>query len=163
MGSVFNRGTRDNRNWFVKFKDRDGVWKMVPSNQPTKELARQYLAQIESNIAAGKVGIQRTEDFRRCDDLMKQWAATITNRNAHEDRGRMAKHLLPVFGSILLPDVTLAVVMGHPPPKMLARCSGLGSPDGRPKTCRQRRCCFHAPHAVVAPTGRSTSRRAGSA
>src|SRR5882724_7213907 len=57
MGSVINRSRRrDKPCWYVKFQEY-GLQRMVHSHQPTKELARKFLAQIEANIAAGKVGL----------------------------------------------------------------------------------------------------------
>jgi integrase len=57
MGCVFNRGKRHQPRWYVKYRDVDGRWKMVPSHQPTKDQARQYVEQVEGRIAAGKIGI----------------------------------------------------------------------------------------------------------
>ena len=52
-----NRGKRHQPHWYVKYRDVDGRWKMVPSRQPTKKQARRYVEQVEGRIAAGKIGI----------------------------------------------------------------------------------------------------------
>jgi integrase len=67
MGSVFNRGTRHKPNWYVKFKDLGGVWKMLPSKKPTKAEAEQFLSRAESRVADGKVGVAppSPEDHRK--------------------------------------------------------------------------------------------------
>jgi integrase len=59
MGSVFNRGTRHKPNWYIKFRDLDGAWKMVPSKKPTKAQAETYLKVVESNISDGKAGVRQ--------------------------------------------------------------------------------------------------------
>src|SRR5579885_3304300 len=112
MGSVFNRGTRAKPNWYVKYRDRDGRWKMVPSNQPTNDQAKQFLAQIEANVANGRVGIQRQTVARLCNELMDEWVKGLDNRNAKDDANRLNKHLKPRFGKVPLTDVTSAVILG---------------------------------------------------
>ncbi len=111
MGSAFNRGTRDRPNWYVKFKDRGGKWKMVPSHQPTKALASRYVGQIEGRIAAGKVGIEQPEKLSCCGDLMDLWSKGLVNRNAADDRTRLKRHVRPVFEALTLPEVTQARIM----------------------------------------------------
>src|SRR5690349_1690649 len=111
MGSAFNRGTRDRPNWYVKFKDSDGKWKMVPSHQPTKALAARWVGQIEARIATGKVGIEQPKNLPRCTELMDVWAKGLVNRNAGDDRSRLKRHVHPVFGNLTLPEVTQARIM----------------------------------------------------
>ena len=53
MGDIVRRGTR----WYVRYKDADGVRRMRASHQPTHELARRYLLQIEGRVARGQIGI----------------------------------------------------------------------------------------------------------
>lgn len=77
MGSVFNRGSKASPNWYVKYKNERGTWQTVPSNQPTKALARQFLAQLEANIANGKVGIVDTSRSPLCGVLMEQWGQAL--------------------------------------------------------------------------------------
>lgn len=48
MGSVFDRGSTSESNWYIKYRDIDGKWHMMPSGQPTKAQARQMLVQIEA-------------------------------------------------------------------------------------------------------------------
>jgi len=43
--------------------------------------------------------------------LMEDWADTLTNRNARDDRGRMKNHLLPKFRRHRLEDITMAVLL----------------------------------------------------
>ncbi len=53
MGDIFKRPT----GWYVRYVDADGRRKARASHQPTRELARRYLVEIEARIARGKVGI----------------------------------------------------------------------------------------------------------
>lgn len=98
MGSVVTRGTRDNPKHFVKYRDIDGRWKMRLSFQPTKAQAKKYLAEVEARIARGLIGIPEPEESPRAGELMATWAEGLINRNAADDRRRIAKHLKPVFG-----------------------------------------------------------------
>ncbi|MCC6750687.1 MAG: site-specific integrase [Deltaproteobacteria bacterium] len=111
MGSLTRRGTRDNPKWYVRYKDADGSWKMRLSHQPTRELARKYLAQVEARVAAGKIGIDERTDAPLARGLMETWAKSITNRNAEDDRRRLRKHLLPKFGKRKLADITMAALL----------------------------------------------------
>lgn len=53
MGDIFKRPT----GWYVRYVDADGRRKARASHQPTRELARRYLVEIEARIARGKIGI----------------------------------------------------------------------------------------------------------
>jgi hypothetical protein len=98
MGSVFNRGTRDRPNYYVKFRDINGEWKMRPAKgAETKEQAKKVLRAIERNVSEGKAGIAPVVEAKVCAELMQQWGDALTNRNARDDKYRLKNHLLPVF------------------------------------------------------------------
>lgn len=111
MGSVFDRGSKSEPNWYIKFRDLDGTWRMMPSGQPTKAQARQMLVQVEARIAQGKVGIEAPKKEPPSREIMREWAASLTNRNAVDDRQRLERHVLPVFGGNPLSAITLPAVM----------------------------------------------------
>lgn len=111
MGSVYNRGTRAKPKWYVSYKDAEGDRKTVASKQPTKSLARSFVEEIEARIADGKVGITQPTDEPLIHSRMEDWLEGLTNRNAADDRSRVRKHVLPVFGPRRLSDVGLPVVM----------------------------------------------------
>jgi integrase len=111
MGSLINRGTRAKPKWFVKYKDSDGCWKMRLSHQPTKETARKYLAQVEARVGKGKIGIKEDVIAPLAGKLMEDWAETLTNRNAKDDRNRLKKHLLPKFKKRRLQNITMALLL----------------------------------------------------
>jgi integrase len=53
MGDIFKRPG----GWYVRYIDVDGRRKCRASHQPTRELARRYLIEVEARIARGKLGI----------------------------------------------------------------------------------------------------------
>lgn len=111
MAHVYNRGSKHEPQWYVRFRDSDGRWVSRPCHQQTKAQAEAYAHQIAARIAAGKVGIETPDKEPPCRDLMETWAASLTNRNAADDRSRLRRHLLPAFGDRALKDITLPVVM----------------------------------------------------
>lgn len=112
MGSVFNRGkSRTKPNWYVKFKNLDGEWKMLPSGQPTKAAAKGWLSVIEARVKNGLVGLPERRDEPKCGPLMQEWAVGLTNRNRNDDRNRLRLHLLPVFADRRVSDVTIKSIM----------------------------------------------------
>jgi integrase len=110
MGTVFNRGTRGNPNWYVGYVEQ-GKWKYRPSHQPTKEQARRFLAELEARIARGQLGLVEATDIPQVEPLLEQFLEGLTNRNAEDDRGRARRHLVPRFARMRLADVNLALVM----------------------------------------------------
>jgi integrase len=112
MGSVFNRGTRDKPKWYVQYMDENGQKKMVPSKMPTKEQAKRFLTQVESNVAAGKAGINDSSRLEKVEELLRQWMKGLRNRNAVDDKQRTEKHIIPVFGKMNLKQLTLRKILG---------------------------------------------------
>ena len=51
------------------------------------------LAQIESRVAGGRVGIEAYAPSPVCGPLMKQWIETLTNRNKQDDKTRFERHV----------------------------------------------------------------------
>jgi integrase len=111
MGSVISRGTRSKPKYYVKYKDTDGRWKMRLSKQPTKDQARKYLAQVEARVARGKIGIEEQVVVPLAGKLMEDWAETLINRNARDDRGRLKKHLLPKFRKYQIKNIMMPVLL----------------------------------------------------
>src|SRR4051812_22686775 len=63
MGSVYNRGTKRAPNWWVKYKDKNGKWRSIASDQPTRDNAKIFVGAIEARIKNGQVGIiEKTAD-----------------------------------------------------------------------------------------------------
>lgn len=53
MGDIVRRG----KSYYVRYKDADGTRRMRASHQPTRELARRYLLEVEGRVARGIIGI----------------------------------------------------------------------------------------------------------
>ncbi|MBI2373304.1 MAG: hypothetical protein HYV07_04840 [Deltaproteobacteria bacterium] len=113
MGSVFNRGTRAKPNYYIKYRDADGVWRMRRAKgAETKEQARKLLAAAERNVSEGRAGIApAAAEGLPCGELMEQWAAALGNRNARDDRSRLRNHVKPAFGAKRLEEVTIKSIM----------------------------------------------------
>jgi integrase len=47
--------------WYIRYKDAAGQRRMRASHQPTRELARRYLLEVEGRVARGVVGIPAPE------------------------------------------------------------------------------------------------------
>lgn len=110
MGTVFNRGTKDNPNWYVGYRE-NGRWVYKASRQPTKALAKRWVSEIESRIARGQVGIEDDDDAPQFKALFQAFLDGLTNRNADDDRSRGKRHLAPKFDRKPLADIDLAAVM----------------------------------------------------
>ena len=57
MGDIVRRPS----GWYIRYFDMDGKRCMRASHQPTRELARRYLLEVEGRIARGVVGIPEPE------------------------------------------------------------------------------------------------------
>ena len=69
MASIYNRGTKDRPNWYIRYRDIDGKWKGGPSGQPTKELARRYAAEVAARVKRNHIGIPEMEPARKVESL----------------------------------------------------------------------------------------------
>lgn len=110
MGTVFNRGSKDKPNWYVGYRV-DGRWVYKPSQQATKAQPKRWVAEIESRLARGQVGIEDHEDAPGFQALFDAFLDGLTNRNAADDRSRGKKLLAPKFGRMKVASVSLASVM----------------------------------------------------
>ena len=110
MGTVFNRGTKDAPNWYVGYRE-NGRWVYKPSRQPSKALAKRFVAEIESRIARGLVGMEDAEDAPAFKPLFQSFLDGLGNRNADDDRSRGRRHLATKFDRMQLADVDLGAVM----------------------------------------------------
>jgi hypothetical protein len=121
MAGIVKRGPRNAPRFYVTF-DRghtpDG--KRVRCTRLLKGIenmpqARQELARVEREVAAGRDPFPETivmpSQGGAAGPLLRQWAETLKNRNARDDRSRLARHLIPEFGKMKLEEITLPVVM----------------------------------------------------
>lgn len=107
----YNRGTKHKPNWWIRYRDVDGVERSTATHAATKAETMTFVAAIKARISAGKFGVERPEEVHRCGPLMREWMDSLTNRNASDDRGWVNRHILPVFADLTLREVTLPAVM----------------------------------------------------
>jgi len=107
----YNRGTKHQPNWWIRYRDVDGEERSTATHVATKAEAAVIATQIKTRITAGKFGVERPEEKHFCGPLMRDWMAALSNRNAQDDRSRVTRHVLPTFADLTLKDVTLPAVM----------------------------------------------------
>lgn len=108
---VYNRGTKHKPNWWIRFRDPDGKERSTATQAQTKAEAMVIAHEIKSRIAAGKFGIERPEETLRCGPLMEEWAASLSNRSAEDDRSRVRRYVLPCFAERTVKEVTVPIVI----------------------------------------------------
>lgn len=79
MVCVYNRGTKDKPNWWVKFKDQHGIWRRKATYQPTKELAKRYATEVSARIARGLIGIPDRESPKPVPTVSELFQQFLTN------------------------------------------------------------------------------------
>ena len=121
MAGILKRGPRNAPRFYVQFDrghTQDG--NRVRSTRLLKGVenmfqARQELARIERDVAAGRdpfpEAIVVPLPTSSAGPLLRQWAEALKNRNARDDRSRIARHLIPTFGKMKVEQITLPVVM----------------------------------------------------
>lgn len=102
MGDIFKRPG----GWYVRYVDSDGRRKARASHQPTRELARRYLVEIEARIARGKVGIPEPAApsptvAELCERFLAEYSRprikNLTQYRIHA--GKCLRRALPYIGS----------------------------------------------------------------
>ena len=128
MGSVFNRGSPERPNIWIKYRDVDGMLKrrsighvnpaglskreVRAKERQLRKLASQTIARIELDIAAGKAGFEDTsmpkETDRLFSDVGLPWAKKRrkTHRSGKDSEGIMKNHLIPHFGQLRLCSIS---------------------------------------------------------
>jgi integrase len=117
MACIKTRGPKNARRFYVNYDiGRTAEGKRVQRMHLLKGVqdlkqARQELARVERDLAAGKDPFADVRAPEAMKELLERWRDGLTNRNADDDRSRIDRHLVPKFGSMLLDAVTLPVVM----------------------------------------------------
>jgi integrase len=121
MAAIVKRGPRNAPKFYVKFdRGHTSDGRRVMSMRLLKGVenilqARQEAARVEREVAAGRDpfpdAIVVPSAGGAAGPLLRQWADTLKNRNARDDRSRITRHLDPEFGKIKVEQITLPVVM----------------------------------------------------
>ena len=91
--------------WYVRYKDSDGRRKARASHQPSKELARRYLVEIEARVARGHVGIAEPAPAaptvaKLCERFLAEYTRPKIKDPAQyrANAGRALRRALPLVG-----------------------------------------------------------------
>ncbi len=92
--------------WYVRYKDVDGRRKMRASHQPSRELARRYLLEVEGRVARGTIGIPEPAAPVPTVAVLLEGFLTAYHRPRIKDMDkyratarRLYKHILPHIGN----------------------------------------------------------------
>ena len=131
MGSIFNRGSPERPNIWIKYwvdgkEKRQPIGHVNPRGKTKREvkaqerdlrkLAARTLAQLELDIAEGRAGFEKEEHAEEpmplFEDVAVDWAEARkkTHRSGGHDHQRMKRHLLPVFRGLRLDEITTGQV-----------------------------------------------------
>lgn len=72
LASVYNRGTKNKPNWWIKYKDSSGAWRRKPTKQLTKEAAKRYGAEVVARVARNIIGIPDSDQLERPSTTVSQ-------------------------------------------------------------------------------------------
>ena len=127
MGSVYNRGSPERPNIWVKYRDVDGKWKAkgIGHVNPTgktkaqiraeerqlRKIGAATLAQIQLNVYAGNQGLPNSTPkgigHAKLEDVMVPWAENrkLYIRSGKKDFGWVQNHILPFFGKMRIAEI----------------------------------------------------------
>jgi integrase len=112
VASVFARGPKTAPRWFARYKAADGRWMSRRVRQETRRDALRVAQALEAKAERQRLGLEAPEHAGQLvGPLMKRWAASLGNRAADTDCGRIAKHVLPHWQGARLVDVDLPRIM----------------------------------------------------
>jgi hypothetical protein len=106
VGFVIRRGTRDNPRYYIRYIDVDGGAKTRNVLARINVEVERCLHEVETRLMEGRLGTEPKGPAPMVVDLMDEWIATITNRNAADDRSRFKRHLRPAFEGMTLVQAT---------------------------------------------------------
>ncbi len=121
--------------WYIRYKDVDGKRKQRATHQPTRELARRMLVEVEARVARGRAGMDEATPAATMTmaQLGERFLAEYHNpriKDIAEYRSNAAKcwrRLLPCLGSLLAAAMTRRDV---------ERARNALAPNCRPNTLR---------------------------
>jgi integrase len=111
MASTYNRGTRAKPRWYASVKLLDGSWKAYPTHSLDKATADRIAAEMQQRADKGLPPVEKREKRQTVAELAALWTAGLGNRTADLDKGRVRKYLLPEFGPLTMPEITMRAVV----------------------------------------------------
>lgn len=125
MGFIVRRGTRDKPRYYIRFVDADGGEKTRRVPARTKLEAERYLHEVETRLMKGRLGMESKAPSAPVVALMDEWSASLSNRNADDDRSRYKRHVRPAFdGKSLSAALELGTIMSWIDDQRRARRQG---------------------------------------
>lgn len=138
MGSLVNRGTKNDPKWYVTYRDVDGRWKMKNSKARTKEKARDFLGTVEQRVRAGEVGVPERSKEKAFSEAAEHWLKTHSaTLNSHSDNVSRMGHLLKAFAKLPLGQIDagrVATFRAKMAAEKVKDEKGVESPRWRPNT-----------------------------
>ncbi|HVT07513.1 MAG TPA: hypothetical protein VHO67_08650 [Polyangia bacterium] len=109
MVSVFSRpGGR----FYARVKDDRGRWISKRVRQETRKDAMRVARALEAQYERIRLGLEASpQRGELVGPLMKRWAASLSNRSASTDLGRLNLHVLPRWQAVRIADVDLPRIM----------------------------------------------------
>jgi integrase len=111
MASVFNRGSRATPRFYVRVKT-GGRWVSRRCHAETLAGARQIARTLQAREERVSLGLEAPAHASlSARSLLESWATSLTNRAARNDCYRIAKHLVPRFGSLRVSELTSPIIV----------------------------------------------------
>lgn len=110
MASSYNRGTRSKPNWYASVKLLNGQWKAYPTHAPNAATADRVAAAMQLRADQGLHPVDKEEKVQTFAELAELWMAGITNRTHKQDKSRMRRFIVPEFGAMTMPQVTMQAI-----------------------------------------------------
>lgn len=117
MGTIYSRGTRATPRFYMYYREgskADGspLYRMKVAKGARNQVeAKRQLAEIETRIGRGDPAVPAPVVRQDMGDLLTEWAESITNRNAHDDRRIILRDLIPAFKGNDIADITVPVIL----------------------------------------------------
>ena len=112
MASVFARGSKASPRFYARFKDARGAWVSRRVRQENRRDALRVAQALEAKAERQRFGLEPAEaSGQLVGPLMRKWAASLDNRAADTDCGRIDNHVLPRWQGVRVFDVDLPKIM----------------------------------------------------
>jgi integrase len=111
MASTYNRGTRAKPRYYASVKLLDGTWKAYPTHALDKTTADKIAAEMQQRVDRGLPPVEKIEKRKTVAELAELWMGGLANRNREHDKLRVRKYILPEFGRMTMPEITMKAIV----------------------------------------------------